>query len=73
MMDNIPGKISKAVEFIKTKSALKIDSGIILGSGLGDLVEGMEVEAEVDYAEIPHFPISTIPGHSGKLMLGTWN
>ncbi len=73
MKDNILEKITEAVGFIRTKSALSVHSGIILGSGLGDLVEGMGVEAEVDYAEIPHFPISTIPGHSGKLMLGTWN
>jgi purine-nucleoside phosphorylase len=73
MKDNILEKIIEAVEFIRTKSALKIDSGIILGSGLGNLVDGMEVDAEVDYGEIPHFPISTTPDHSGKLLLGRRN
>ncbi len=46
-------------------------TGIILGTGLGDLVNHMEIKAEIDYKTIPNFPVSTVEGHSGKLIFGT--
>ena len=45
--------------------------GIILGTGLGGLVKEMKPETVVDYGEIPHFPISTVESHHGKLIFGT--
>jgi purine-nucleoside phosphorylase len=45
--------------------------GIVLGSGLGSFTAGMEIESEIRYADIPHFPVSTVEGHSGKLIFGT--
>ncbi len=45
--------------------------GIILGTGLGDLVEDMEIGYEIPYSEIPHFPVSTVQSHAGKLLFGT--
>ena len=45
--------------------------GIILGTGLGGLVEHIEVVEAIPYAEIPNFPVSTVEGHSGKLIFGT--
>lgn len=45
--------------------------GIILGTGLGGLVKEIEIECSIPYAEIPNFPVSTVEGHSGKLILGT--
>lgn len=53
----------------KTNSIPKV--GIILGSGLGDLVSKVRVETRISYAEIPHFPVSTVEGHSGNLLFGT--
>lgn len=44
---------------------------IILGTGLGDLVNHMAVTKEIDYHDIPNFPVSTVEGHSGKLIFGT--
>lgn len=45
--------------------------GIILGTGLGELVDEIEVSHAVPYEEIPNFPVSTVEGHSGKLIFGT--
>ena len=47
------------------------DIGIILGTGLGSLVQDIEIEHTVDYTDIPHFPIATVEFHSGKLVFGT--
>src|SRR3954469_8869023 len=44
--------------------------GIVLGSGLGNLVAELEVETEIEYDQIPHFPVSTVEGHHGKLIFG---
>lgn len=44
--------------------------GLILGSGLGSLADAVESPTVVDYADIPHFPLSTVPGHSGRLVIG---
>jgi len=44
--------------------------GIILGSGLGNFTDEVEVEKEISYDEIPHFPVSTVEGHKGKLIFG---
>ena len=45
--------------------------GMILGTGLGGLVEHIDVQAALDYAEIPHFPMSTAVGHRGRLVVGS--
>ena len=44
--------------------------GIILGSGLGDMAETIEDAVIIDYHDIPHFPVSTVPGHKGRLVIG---
>jgi purine-nucleoside phosphorylase len=44
--------------------------GIILGSGLGDFAEGLAKKVVIPYAELPHFPHSSVPGHAGRLVLG---
>jgi purine-nucleoside phosphorylase len=45
--------------------------GIILGTGLGGLLRDISIEMEIDYRDIPHFPVSTVESHAGKLVLGT--
>lgn len=47
--------------------------GIVLGTGLGDLVEHMDIKAEISYGEIPHFPKSTMEFHKARLLYGTLN
>jgi len=64
-------QIKEATEFIKTKTGFSPEVGIILGTGLGGLAKEIQVEHTLAYADIPHFPLSTVEGHSGKLLLGT--
>lgn len=63
-------KVMETVEFLKKESKTLPKTGIILGSGLGGLVNKIEIIKEVLYKDIPHFPISTVKGHEGKLILG---
>jgi purine-nucleoside phosphorylase len=63
-------KINEAVAFIKSKFGEQPVVGIVLGSGLGSFTSEIKIEMEIPYAEIPHFPVSTVEGHSGKLILG---
>ncbi|MCC7380119.1 MAG: purine-nucleoside phosphorylase, partial [Chitinophagaceae bacterium] len=63
-------KITEAVNFIKSKYSTQPAVGIVLGSGLGSFVNEIKIEAEIAYGDIPHFPVSTVEGHSGKLIFG---
>ena len=63
-------KINEAVDFIRSKYNSKPAVGIVLGSGLGSFTDEINVEFEIAYSEIPHFPLSTVDGHSGKLIFG---
>jgi purine-nucleoside phosphorylase len=63
--------IREAVEFIRSRTSFVPDYGIILGTGLGKLAAEITVAAEVAYEEIPHFPVSTVESHSGRLLFGT--
>ena len=64
-------RIEEAVRFLRSKTSLEPAIGIILGTGLGGLVREIRAELVVDYAEIPHFPVSTVESHHGKLIFGT--
>lgn len=64
-------KIKETVAFIKAKVTDLPKISIILGTGLGDLVNHIDVELEIPYGDIPNFPVSTVEGHSGKLIFGT--
>jgi purine-nucleoside phosphorylase len=63
-------KAQAAAEFIRGRHAERPRVGIILGSGLGEFAEKVEQATAIAYSEIPHFPVSTVAGHSGKLVLG---
>lgn len=63
-------KINETVNFIQKKTSFKPEIGIILGTGLGGLVNEIDIKNEFSYEEIPNFPISTVKGHQGKLILG---
>ena len=64
-------KVQETVKFLKNKGILEPDFGIILGTGLGNLVEKINVEITIPYEEIPNFPVSTVAGHSGELIFGS--
>lgn len=65
--------INETVSYIKGEIKETPDVGIILGTGLGRIVDHIKVESVVDYENIPHFPVSTVVGHEGKLIWGKLN
>lgn len=64
-------KIYESVEFIQSQTDIKPGTGIVLGSGLGSFTSEIENAFEIPYVDIPHFPVSTVSGHQGKLIFGT--
>lgn len=63
-------KIMETTEFLKTRGIINPDAGIILGTGLGELTTKINNRIEIDYKDIPNFPLSTVEGHAGKLIFG---
>lgn len=63
-------QFKESVAFIKSRTQVEPTIGIILGTGLGGLVKEIEIIDEIPYSEIPHFPVSTVESHSGKLIFG---
>ena len=61
---------AQAVAFIKERLPIDPEYLLILGTGLGQLAEEMTVEVEMPYEDIPHFPVSTVESHAGKLLIG---
>jgi purine-nucleoside phosphorylase len=70
-MNDAMTNIQEAVQFIRTKIKTEPSIGIILGTGLGALAREIQKEVEIDYTQIPHFPLSTVESHAGKLIFGT--
>jgi purine-nucleoside phosphorylase len=64
-------KVQETVKFLQNKGITTPDYGIILGTGLGNLVEKITDKISIPYAEIPNFPVSTVQGHSGEFIFGT--
>lgn len=62
--------IKESTHYIQSKISFAPEIGIILGTGLGGLADNIDVEIEIPYDEIPNFPVSTVEGHSGKLICG---
>jgi purine-nucleoside phosphorylase len=71
MADTVFDQATAAAEFILARTALRPKVAIVLGSGLGAFADQLESATAIAFAEIPHFPQSTVPGHSGKLAIGT--
>jgi len=70
-MSKIIKQIQDAQNFLKTKSNADYTIGIVLGTGLGRLVESIDTTLEINYGDIPHFPLATAESHAGKVILGT--
>lgn len=64
-------QIKEAKEFLQKKIVGVPDVAVILGTGLGSLVDKIENKTTIKYADIPHFPISTVEGHAGEFIIGT--
>lgn len=64
-------KINESVAFIAQHTDIRPTAGIILGTGLGRLIESIAIDAELPYRDIPHFAAATVEHHAGKLILGT--
>lgn len=62
--------IDEAVSYIRSKTSLQPEAGVILGSGLGNVVDAIDIEAAIPYAEVPGAKASTVLGHQGRLILG---
>jgi len=63
-------KIKETAAYLLEKTKFTPEVGIILGSGLGGLVKAIDVKHKFEYGDIPNFPVSTVEGHAGKLILG---
>ena len=63
-------EIREAVDFIQSKHPCRPIAGIVLGSGLGSFVNDIDINYKIPYSDIPHFPVSTVEGHSGELIFG---
>src|SRR5580698_10042907 len=70
-MTDLYNNAQSAADYIRAATDIKPHIGIILGSGLGNFATQVQDAIRIPYAEIPHFPRSTVEGHSGKLVLGT--
>jgi purine-nucleoside phosphorylase len=64
-------KLTEAAAFLKPYHSAGAKIGVVLGSGLGNFVQEIQVQHEIGYDSIPHFPVSTVEGHHGKLIFGT--
>jgi purine-nucleoside phosphorylase len=70
-MTDLFSRTSAAVAFIQARTRLVPLAGIVLGSGLGEFATQVENPVVIEYSTIPHFPLSTVEGHSGNLVVGT--
>lgn len=70
MTSELRRRMEEAAEAVRRRVAFEPKLAVVLGSGLGALADHIEAVGVVPYAEIPHFPTSTVPGHAGRLVLG---
>ena len=71
MATKIYEKLEDCVKAVRKKTDFVPEVALVLGSGLGNYAENINIEAEISYSEIPGFPVSTVPGHAGKFIFGT--
>jgi len=71
MESQLMQQLKEAKDFIQNIYPHTPQIAVVLGSGLGNFVNEIQVEKEIPYEHIPHFPVSTVVGHSGKLLFGT--
>ena len=69
-MDGMFEKLEETVAYVKRQTDLRPTVGVILSSGLGQLVDRMTDTVAIDYRDLPHFPVATVAGHAGRLVIG---
>lgn len=69
-MSEVYEKVKRCYEQVREKTDFKPQIALILGSGLGDYAETIEIDTIIDYHEINDFPVSTVPGHKGRFVFG---
>ena len=70
MNDSRLVRIEQAVEHVRGHGDWNPEVGVVLGTGLGALITDIEIDQAIDYAQIPHFPVSTVESHNGRLVFG---
>lgn len=70
-MSDLLKHMEEARAAVAARGAITPKIGLILGSGLGELADQIENAVRIPYGDIPHFPVSTVPGHAGQLVIGT--
>lgn len=70
-MSKLIDMINETLDVIRQRTKDDFEIGIILGTGLGGLVNEIKIDHEIPYNELPHFPLSTVESHHGKLIFGT--
>ena len=69
--DNYEARVARAADYVKDRLGNhKPVFGIVIGTGLGDLADSIKRATVIPYLEIPDFPITTVPGHQGKMLIG---
>jgi len=69
-MKNNTNQVNEAAEFIKTQTGKDITIGLMTGTGLGESTQSLETITSFEYKNVPHFPVSTVESHLGKLIIG---
>ena len=69
-MKNYIARVNEAAAFIKSQTKKDAEIGLLTGTGLGESAQSLATVASFEYREIPHFPVSTVEGHMGKLLVG---
>jgi purine-nucleoside phosphorylase len=72
-MSDLMKQLNETYTYIRSQINTEAKVGIILGSGLGNLTNDISIEKAIPYEDIPHFPVSTVKGHSGKLLFGEFS
>lgn len=71
-MTDLLNKINESVQFLRQQTSTSPKLGMVLGSGLSELAQVLEKPQTIPYSKIPHFPVSTVEGHAGNLIVGTY-
>ncbi|MBI9086261.1 MAG: purine-nucleoside phosphorylase [Desulfobacterales bacterium] len=70
-MNHLSGKVEETASFLQDRLGSAPEIGIMTGTGLGNMADAMDIDLNLDYADLPHFPAPTVQSHRGRLLAGT--